>query len=69
MNRNDFLKLCQQNAKYPKSVKVKSEGIIYYPYALKICFNNSGETLNLAILKDTKANSITYADVKEVEEL
>ena len=69
MDRKNYLELCRKNAINPKSVKVKSGGITYYPYALEIGFTDSGETLNSAVLKDTKANSITYADVKEVEEL
>ena len=68
MERKRYLELCQQNAIKPKSVFVCFENTKYYPVEYRLCFDINGETVNRAVLQDTKANSIVNCLLKEVEE-
>ena len=67
MERGDFLKLCQINSVQPNSVEVRYKDIICYPLALKIWFNNSGETQNTAILLEKKSRCVIECGIKDVE--
>lgn len=77
MQRNDYLQVCQKvsmlksevcgiKENVPDDLKVIYNGIIYYPVAYKLSFNN-GKTQHTAILHDLKANSITSADLEAVK--
>lgn len=67
MDRVDFLKKCQRCA-------VTSEGTVHYqgiecrPIALKIWFTNKGDTVNSAILTDSRGFYIECR-LEEVEEI
>lgn len=76
MQRNDYLQVCQKvsmlksevcgiKENVPDDLKVIYNGIIYYPVAYELSFNN-GKTQHTAILHDLKANSITSADLEAV---
>ena len=76
MDRTEYLQLCQKvsmlksglcgiKENVPPELLVNHNGIIYYPYAYELLFNN-GKTLHKAILHDLKVNSITYADLVHV---
>lgn len=64
--RNKYLELCQKNAIYQDGVVVKHRDIKYYPLALKLWFDSTGETQNTAILQDTNAKSIVEGKLSEV---
>lgn len=76
MDRKLYLEVCQKvsilnngvcNIKenVPDEFKVVYNGIVYYPMAYELHFNN-GETQHTAILHDLKANSITRAELERV---
>ena len=69
MDRKEYLKLCQQNAINTTKTKVRFNDIEYYPYAYEMYFDGKGNALNTAILKDLKANSVTYVSLEKVEEM
>lgn len=77
MQRNLYLQLCQKCSVLPSGIcgikenvpddlKVVHNGIIYYPQAYKLSFDNKGGVLHTAILHDLKANSIINADLEKV---
>ena len=76
MDRTEYLQLCQKvsmlksgicgiKQNVPPELLVKHNGIVYYPQAYELSFDN-GKTQHKAILQDLKTNSITYADLGKV---
>lgn len=68
MDKLDYLRLCQRNAVYPKSVAVAYNGDLYYPLERVEWFNKKGEIELSAVLQSIKSNSIIRCRVQEVEE-
>ena len=77
MDRKLYIELCQKvsmlksgicgvKENVPDELKVVHNGIVYYPVAYELSFNN-GETQHTAILHDLKANAITHADLRRVD--
>lgn len=77
IDRKDFLSICQKvsmlnsgvcgtKQNVPDELKVKCNGIVYYPLAYKLSFNN-GQPVHTAILHDLHANSTTEANLQRVE--
>lgn len=77
MDRTEFLQMCQKismlkngicgvKENVPDELKVVHNGIVYYPVAYELSFNN-GETQHTAILHDLKSNAITHADLVRVD--
>lgn len=72
MDRNEYLKFCQSCSMYieskkeiPSNLFVMYENIKYIPFKYEMSFNK-GNVQNTAILKDLKANSVTYARLERV---
>ena len=77
MDRTEFLQMCQKcsvltsgicgiKENVPDDLKVIHNGIIYYPQAYKLSFDNKGGVLHTAILHDLSANSVTHANLERV---
>lgn len=69
MERNRYLKLCQQNAVYPNSVEVEVDGTRFNPDCLVIWFDKTGRVQNTAKLIETKPYSVSYVKVEDVNEV
>ena len=78
MERNIYLQMCQRvsmlkngicgiKENVPDDLKVVHNGIIYYPQAYKLSFDNKGGVLHTAILHDLKANAIIECNLGRVE--
>lgn len=78
MERNIYLQMCQRvsmlkngicgiKENVPDDLKVVHNGIIYYPQAYKLSFDNKGGVLHTAILHDLKANAIIECNLERVE--
>ena len=78
MDRKLYLELCQKvsvlksgvlgiKENVPDDLKVVHNGIIYYPQAYKLSFDNKGGVLHTAILHDLKANAIIECNLERVE--
>lgn len=76
MDRAEYLQMCQKvsmlksglcgiKENVPPELLVMHNGVVYYPYAYELSFNN-GTTIHKAILHDLKVNSITYASLERV---
>lgn len=76
MDRTEFLKMCQKvsmlksgilgiKENVPDELKVIHNGIVYYPVAYELSFDN-GQPTHTAILHDLQANSITKCDLERV---
>lgn len=77
MDRTEFLKMCQKvsmlksgilgiKENVPDELKVIHNGIVYYPVAYELSFDDKGNVRHTAILHDLQANSITNADLGKV---
>ena len=77
MQRNLYLQLCQRCSVLPSGIcgikenvpddlKVVHNGIVYYPQAYKLSFDNNGNALHTAILKDLKAYCIVECRLDKV---
>lgn len=77
MDRTEFFKMAQKVAVYTNRCRdlskpllddciVVYEGIKYYPQYVKVGYDEKGRVLNIAILHDLYANSITNADLEKV---
>ncbi len=69
MERSKYLEFCRKNAVCPNSVKVMANGIKLAPKAYLLGFNNKGEAVHTAILKDLKADSEIWCPLDDVEEM
>lgn len=76
IDRTDFLQICQKvsvlksgilriKENVPDELKVIHNGIVYYPVAYELSFDN-GQPTHIAILHDLNANSITNASLERV---
>lgn len=77
MDRTEFLQMCQRvsmlengicgiKKDVPDELKVINNGILYYPIAYELAFEN-GKLIHLAILHDVLSNSKTYVYLERVE--
>lgn len=77
MDRTEFFKMAQKVAVYTNRCRdlskpllddciVVCEGIKYYPQYVKVGYDEFGKVINIAILHDLYANSITNADLGKV---
>jgi hypothetical protein len=68
MDRTKYLQLCQLNAVYPKSKKVKHKGVFYYPKKRVIGFDNSGKEVIVAWMQSVTAGQCdVFVKLSEVE--
>ena len=67
MERKRYLELCQKYA-VDGDIKVLYKGALYHPYRYELGFNDKGNSIHTAILKDLKANSVVYTMLENVEE-
>ncbi len=65
MERKRYLELCQKNAAGYKST-VRYNGVEYQPRSYELRFDNSGNPVHIAILKDEKANSVICIKLNDV---
>ena len=76
VERTNFLQICQKvsvlkdgilgiKKNVPDELKVIHNGIVYYPVAYELSFNN-GQPTHTAILHDLKANSTTHVKLERV---
>ena len=79
MQRNLYLQLCQKCSVLPSGIcgikenvpdelKVIYNGIAYYPVSYELSFDDKGNSIHTAILKDLKANSLLYCELENIEE-
>lgn len=79
MQRDIFLQLCQKvsvlkngisgiKENVPDELKVIYNGIAYYPVSYELSFDDKGNVIHTAILKDLKANSLLYCRLEDVKE-
>lgn len=77
MDRTEFFKMAQKVAVYTKCCRnlskplledciVEYKGIKYYPQYVQVGYDEFGRVINIAILHDLYANSITDADLEKV---
>ena len=77
MDRTEFFKMAQKVAVHTNRCRdlskpllddciVVYEGIKYYPQYDKVGYDEFGKVVNIAILHDLYANSITDADLEKV---
>ena len=70
MQRDIFLKLCQINAVYPKSKKVKYDGHEYYPIHYILGFDKAGQARHTAEIESANASQChMFVKLSEVEEI
>jgi hypothetical protein len=67
MERKQYLELCQKYA-VCGDIRVKYKDTKYHPYRYELGFDDKGNTIHTAILKDIKANSVIYAMLENVKE-
>ena len=77
MNINEYLKLCQKCAIFPKGVGgvinnipddlvVVYEDCKYFPLKCELFFDKNGNPIYTAILHDLKSNSIQYSNLENI---
>ena len=77
MDRTEFFKMAQKVAVYTNRCRnlskpllydciVVLDGIKYYPQYVQVGYDEYGKVINIAILHDLYANSITDADLEKV---
>ena len=67
MERKRYLELCQKYA-VGCDIRIKYKDTEYHPYRYELGFDDKGNTIHTAILKDIKANSISYVRLEEIKE-
>ena len=67
MERKRYLELCQKYA-VGGDIRVKLKGTEYHPYRYELGFDDKGNSIHTAILKDLKANSVVYTMLEDVKE-
>ena len=78
MQRTEYLEMCQKASvlknglcgikeNVPDELMVVYNGIVYYPVAYELSFDDKGNIKHTAILHDLYANSITNADLGKAE--
>ena len=69
MERTEYLQLCQLNAVYPKSKKVKFDGDEYYPLKYILSYDKQSQATHTAQIQSVKANQChLFVKLSEVEE-
>ncbi len=69
MERTEYLKLCQLNAVYPKSIKVKFDGDEYYPLKYILGYDKDGSATHTAQIQSVNAEQChLFVKLSEVEE-
>ena len=64
-----YLQLCQLNAVYPKSRKVKFDGDEYYPLKYILSYDKTGQATHTAQIQSVKAGQChLFVKLSEVEE-
>jgi hypothetical protein len=67
MNRKEYLELCQKWAILKnENITVNFDGIYYFPIGYKLTFDNNGNALHTAILKDLRANCLVECRLDKV---
>lgn len=67
MERKRYLELCQKYA-VGGDIKVLYKDALYHPCRYELGFDNKGDSIHTAILKDLKANSVIYVILKDIKE-
>ena len=67
MERKRYLELCQKYV-VGEDIRVKLKDTEYHPYRYELGFDDKGNSIHTAILKDLKANSVVYAMLENVKE-
>ena len=67
MERKQYLELCQKYA-VSGNIMVKYKDTKYHPYRYELGFDDNGNLIHTAILKDLKADSLIYCELKYVKE-
>jgi hypothetical protein len=67
MERKRYLELCQKYA-IGCDVRVLYKDTEYHPYRYELGFDNKGNSIHTAILKDLKANSLLYCELENIKE-
>lgn len=67
MERKQYLELCQKYA-VGGNIRVKHKDTEYHPYRYELGFDDKGNSIHTAILKDIKANSVIYVMLENVKE-
>lgn len=78
MDRTEFLRMVQEcsmlkgeinNLKQnvPDELRVRNNGIEYYPVGYRLMFDNRGQAIHTAILHDLSWNSVTECELIRVE--
>ena len=67
MERKQYLELCQKYA-VGCDIRVLYKDTEYHPCRYELGFDDKGNTVHTAILKDLKANSVVYTMLEEIKE-
>jgi hypothetical protein len=68
MDRTKYLQLCQLNAVYPKSRKVKFDGDEYYPLKYILSYDKQGQATHTAQIQSVNAGQChLFVKLSEVE--
>ena len=67
MERKRYLELCQKYA-VGEDIRVKLKDTEYHPYRYELGFDDKGNSIHTAILKDLKANSVVYTMLESIKE-
>lgn len=67
MERKRYLELCQKYA-IGCDVRVKYKDTEHRPYRYELGFDSNGKSIHTAILRDIKANSISYVRLENIKE-
>lgn len=67
MERKKFLELSQKRA-VGQDIKIFYRDIPYQPCKYELSFDNQGNPIHTAIIKDMQANSIIYANLEDIKE-
>lgn len=67
MERKQYLELCQKYA-VGGDIRVKYKDTEYHPYRYELGFDDKGNTIHTAILKDVNANSVLHTKLENVKE-
>jgi hypothetical protein len=67
MERKRYLELCQKYA-VGVDIRILYKDTEYHPYRYELGFDDKGELIHTAILKDLKANSVVYTLLENVKE-
>ena len=78
MKRNEFFSIAQMATIYTKGFKnldspaknnllVMANDVAFYPMSVEIGYNENGEVVDIAKLRDTKTNSVISIQLERVE--